>query len=951
MNSRSPLTLILLTLSALAGTMTAQVTCVDLRAEFLTDPIGLDRDQPRLNWRVEGQKRGDTMAAFRIIAASSLEKLQANEAELWDSEKIDDLTLLYRRFGGMERKAKPLVSNQQVFWKVMAWDQTGQAGPWSKPATFTMAMVNDTDWKAPWISVKSVKPLPRHPGLHLPPPRYYRKEFSPTKKIKRALAHATAQGIYELHLNGKKVGDAYFAPGWSDYRIRSYFNTYDVTSQLQGGSNCLGAIVADGWFAGYLGKAREKGFGPNKIGRNLYGKTPSLSVQLDLIYEDGSTESILTDETWQVNTGPETEADLQMGEAYDASLEIPGWSKPGFDASEWPQAILAEKQAKQRAAFTDGTGNRSVDLFFKKPGLLEAYPAQPIRITQELAAKAITNPRDNVWVFDFGQNFAGNVRLKVKGEKGQKIVLNYGETILPSGKVFTKNQGKARCTDTYICKGDPNGETWTPRFTYHGFRYAQLTGLKEEPPIETLTGLVIHNDLALTSSFECSDPALNKMFQNAVWTMRSNTVDVPTARPQGDDRMGWLGEGQLSISTGCYHMDARAFYGKWMRDLQECRTKEGYYPHYAPFPFSLEKDTHATAWSDGGIITPFVLWRVYGERQVVQNRWFTIDRYMKARLRADPKQQGIAFGATWGDRGSRGVKTPHEFIDLCYTGLDVRLMMQLAVITGGPIVFNTYSPILNNILKSFREQYINEDGSLKVKTQTAHVLALRFGLVPLDYQAKVAKDLVDLIRAQKGLTTGLLGTRNVLSVLSRYGHHDEAMRLVQLNEAPAWMLGIDNDATTSWENWSGIKREPKGPKPDDSASLSFAPSAAVSEWMLSTLAGIASGGPGFKAIYLEPHIPTGKDAPTWARAHYDSPRGRISAYWIRKPDGSLLYEATIPAGSIAILKLPGNRESKITEGGKAIPADSPHVRFVPDNPNPKQMWYHLQPGSYRFEVK
>ena len=961
---RKTLTLILLTLLPALDTLAgSDLKCVDLRCEFLTNPTGVERMNPRFSWRVESEVRGQEVSARRILVASTVKKLEANEGDLWDSGKTPASRLRHFKYGGdgttLESKlpdrtnAKPLHSGQQVFWKVMVWDQAKEMSNWSGPAHFTVGLLEEGDWKAEWISFDDPTPLHRNKQeLHLPPPHYYRGTFKTTRKVKRALVHATALGIYDLHLNGERVTGNYFAPGWTDYRRSVYYNSYDVTSRLQEGSNCLGAVVADGWYSGYLPSGKAKGYGPYRTGRNMYGKNPAFLAQLHIEYEDGTSQVVLTDSSWKVTTGPETAADLLAGEQYDARKELAGWSTPGYDASKWNDAIPATKSKSLNPPFSDKTGTRATNLSFIKPGLTTAYPAEPVRVTMELAAKVITEPRPKTYLFDFGQNFSGNVRLTIKGEAGQKITLRYAERLLPNGAFAPVPPQEIQPTDSYICRGDPEGEIWSPRFTYHGFQFVEVSGFKEKPPLSSLTGLVLHNDLRLTSGFECSDPVVNKIYQNAVWTHRANLVELPTKSPRTGDRLAWTADIQLAISGGCYMSDSLAFYAKWLNELQECRSKEGFFTSYAPFPFAQSRSPFAAGWSDSGVICPFVLWRFYGEREIVRSRWFAIERFMAARRKWKPIPAQGPASKFQGDLYHLNDPTPLEFINLCYYGLDIRLMMLMANIHQGPITFLKYKGALSNIIEELNKKYLNPNGSLKLKSQTAHVLALRFGLLNPEQQQQVAKDLVALIRtkrgpAHSGVTTGILGTKELLTVLARNGYPEEAVAIIQSRKFPSLGFGVENGANTIWE---------RGTKADDKdSSLSFAHPVhgTTSNWLISGLAGISAATPGFHAISLEPTIPSkGEEVEPirWVRAHYDSLHGRITVHWERRKQGGLLYEVTIPADTTAVLKLPAGKGAIVTESGKT-PDAAEGVTKIDPGVDDGRAYFQLLSGSYRFEVK
>ena len=466
-------------------------------------------------------------------------------------------------------------------------------------------------------------------------------------------------GVYELEVNGQRVGDAYFAPGWTDYHQRAYYNTYDVTDLVTEGANAIGAAVADGWYSGYVGFGLLTGIGTEKIGRYTYGKTPALMAQLEVEYDDGSRQIITTDKTWKVSgDGPFRQADLLMGEFYDARMEMPGWSSIGFDDKSWQPAMLAEENGPQVTTFYEfknptqpGRGPRiegeEVDLGFKRPKL-EAFPGVPVRVTEEIRPVEISQPKSGTYIFNLGQNFAGTIRLKVRGPAGHKVMLRFGEMLHPDGQLMTENLRRARATDYYVCKGDEDGEVYSPRFTFHGFQYVEVSNFPGEANLDTIVGLALHSDTPLTSTFECSDSMVNQLFRNVVWTQRANFLDLPTDCPQRDERMGWTGDAQAYVATAAYNADIGAFYSKWLRELMESQRPSGAFPGYAPYPFQHGWD-FGTAWADAGIICPWTMWQFYGDTRVIERCWEPMTRFMQWRKRTSQGDLGISHGNVWGD--------------------------------------------------------------------------------------------------------------------------------------------------------------------------------------------------------------------------------------------------------------------------------------------------------------
>jgi alpha-L-rhamnosidase len=889
-------------------------TTLDLQVGHLTAPSGVDDANPRLSWRMEGDTQGLSQTAYQVLVAANSRNLTPGKTDLWDSGRVKS-TGTNVAYAGAK-----LPSSTWVHWKVRTW--AGDApSEWSEPQRFLTALIGGQP-SQPFISFKDSSPFHKNQkALHLPPARYYRSAFKNEKKIVRAIAHSTALGIYELHVNGQRVGDTYFAPGWTDYRKRAYYNTYDLTSLLKDGENAIAAVVADGWYAGYVGYGKLVGYGPHKTGRNIYGKTPSLMVEVRLTYDDGSSQVIGTDAGWKTNTGPELEADFLMGETYDARKEMAGWADPAFDDSKWEPAILAEENGSVVEPFSDAFIKKQPREFgFIRPPVMQAYPAQPVRITQELVAKTVKQLKPGTWIFDLGQNFAGNVRLKVKAKAGDPFVLRFAEMLHPDGRLMTENLRQARATDTYIAKGAAEGETWTPRFTFHGFQFVEVTGFESEPPLDSVTGVVLHSDTRLTSGFECSDPLVNKVFQNAVWTQRANWIELPTDCPQRDERLGWTGDAQIYAASAAIHADVAAFFRKWLRELEESITKEGFYPSYAPYPFGHGGAIHGTAWSDAGVIVPHALWKATGDKSFFTDHWKAMTRFMEARKARDPELTGKAFGAPWGDWLNLNDPTPHPYVELAYFTKSSLMMADMADAQGLADEARKYRAWVETMRSNFRKDYFKRDDSIAPESQSAYVLALDCGLLTDPAERKKAGDrLAALIRSKAspkntGMTTGFLGTKPLLPMLTDTGHLDLAVSMLQSRQYPSWGYEVKNGATTIWERWNSYTEEhgfggADGKMNASMNSFSHYSFGAVTEWMMTTLAGIAPAAPGYSMIRLHPHFPSANATPetetiSWVKAYHDSPHGRISVSWKRQDDGSLLYEATIPPNTTAELILP-----------------------------------------------
>ena len=941
---------------------------VSLRCEYRVNPQGIDETLPRLTWQVAGGERGARQTAYQILVASSAELLRKNSGDLWDSGKVLSAETVNIAYAG-----RPLASRQPCFWKVCLWDDQGRVH-WSETAGWTMGLLHADDWRADYISFRDPAPVWQDTtNLFLPPAHQFRKEFATTKTVRRATIYATALGIHELYLNGERIGDALFAPGWTDYHQRAYYNTYDVTPLVKRGGNALGAWVADGWYSGYIGFGFLTGIGTEKVGRATYGKTPALMAQLELEYTDGSREIIPTDKSWKVTgDGPIREGDFLMGESYDARKEMPGWSKPGFDDVKWESAILAPENGPVPATFYEWANGeqpgdkieikgRPVDLGFQRPAKLEAFPGLPVRPIEEIKPVAITSPTNGVCIFNLGQNFAGVVRLKVKGPAGTTLQLRYAEMLYPDGRLMTENLRKARATDHYVLRGDKNGEEWTPRFTFHGFQYVEITGFPSQPGKDAITGIVLHSDTPMTSGFECSDPMANRLFKNVVWTQRANFLDLPTDCPQRDERFGWMGDAQIYVHCATLNADVAAFYTKWLREVMESQRPSGTFPGYAPYPFQHGWD-FGTAWCDAGIICPWTVWQAYGDTRIIERCWPSMVKFMDWRKAASKNFLGINHGNDWGDWLSFGKKTPLDFVDTVYFAYSANLMSEMAAAIGKPNEAAEYRELFSHVKTAFNQKYVKPDGSLAVDTQTAYALALYMDLLPVDLRLKSGKILADKLRSgataeNSGMTTGFLGTRPLLPVLTSVGENDLAVKHFQSDKFPSWGYEVAQGATTIWERWNSYSKEfgfggADGKQNASMNSFAHYSFGAVCEWMINDLAGIQSDGAGYGKIIIRPSPPSAGSNPThepihWVSAHYDSIHGRITCSW-KRTKNQFELETEIPANTTATIYLPAGSADKVTEGGKLL-AKARGVNFL--RMDGDRAVLAVESGKYRFASK
>jgi len=640
-----------------------------------------------------------------------------------------------------------------------------------------------------------------------------------------------------------------------------------------------------------------------------------------------------------------------MGESYDARKEKSGWAEPGFDAAKWEPAILASENDSVPATFYEYQNagkpgdpvvikGRPVDLGFKRPDKLEAFPGLPVRPIEEIKPVAITSPTNGVYIYNLGQNFAGEVRLKVKGPAGTTIQLRYGEMLYPDGRLMNENYRRARAIDHYTLRGDKNGEDWVPRFTFHGFQYVEVSGYPGKPDKNAITGIVLHSDTPLTSGFECSDPMANRLFKNVVWTQRANFLDLPTDCPQRDERFGWMGDAQIYVHCATLNADVAAFYTKWLREVMESQRPSGTFPGYAPYPFQHGWD-FGTAWCDAGVICPWTIWQAYGDTRIIERCWPFMVKFMDWRKSTSTNYLGIVHGNDWGDWLSFGGKTPLDYVDTVYFAYSAKLMSQMAAAIGKQTEAAEYGDLFNHIESAFNEKYVHADGSLTVDNETAYALALYMDLIPVDLRVKAGKILADKLRTgetadNSGMTTGFLGTRPLLPVLTSVGENDLAVKHFQSRKFPSWGYEVAQGATTIWEHWDSFTKAHGfgGMDGTQNASMnSFAHYSfgAVCEWMINDLAGIQSDGPGYDKIIIHPHPPTPGSNPdhtpiNWVKAHYDSIHGRIVSNWKRTQDRFEL-EIEIPVNTTATVYLPASSVENITEGNEPL-AKVSGVKFL-----------------------
>lgn len=890
--------LTLSTLSASAG----KLTISDMRCEYRVSPIGIDSAAPRLSWVLHSDQRAQGQSAYRILVW--FDETAFKQTMLWDSGKVAS-----DRTNQIPYEGIPLKSNQKCYWKVRVWDKSDEPSEWSLPAKFSTGLLEHTDWKGGWIGYDEL-PDGATEKPEMPPPPYMRKSFKIDKidkPIKRAVLYVSALGLYEMHINGNLVSDGYFTPGDCDFHKRTYYLAYEVGRALRKGDNVIGAILGEGWYAGYLAFTGR---------REFYGGRPRLQAQLNIEFTDGTSQVIASDETWKASYGPINHADILMGCEYDSRKELTGWDKPGYDDSAW-KPVVGNANIKQH---------------------ISAKPDEPVRGFEQIKAVKLTEPKPGAYTYDFGQNLVGWVRLKVHGKPGQKVTVRHAEMLNPDKTIYTTNLRAARCIDTYYLKGGE--ETLEPYFTFHGFQYAEITGLDAPPAVEDVTGIVVHSDIARTGDFSCSNKLVNQLFHNIIWGQKGNYLEIPTDCPQRDERAGWTGDAQFFMPTAAYNFDVAAFFTKWLVDLiTDGQHPDGAFPDVAP---DLNLGAGNTAWGDAALICTYLTYMYYGDTRVIEQHYDAMAKWVETELKTS--NDYVRGQGAYGDWLNLGGGAKPEVVGTAYFAYTAQLMSKMAAAIGKTDDAKRYSELADKVKDSFIRHFVSDDGGIQDSSQTGYALAFTMGLLPEKVKKSAADKFVKDIESRKWhLATGFIGTPRLLPSLNIMGRDDIAYKLLLQETFPSWLFQVTLGATTMWERWDGWTPD-KGFQDAGMNSFNHYAFGAVGEYLYGGIGGIRPTAPGFKKITIKPAIQDGLD---WAKASYNSINGLISSSWKKTPKG-LALEITVPVNTTAQLIITAKNADSITENGK--PANKIEgVKYI--GAADGLVTLDLGSGKYSFTVK
>jgi alpha-L-rhamnosidase len=879
----------------------------DLRCEYASNPVGVDSVQPQLSWVVQSSKRNWRQTAYHVLVATKPELLPADKADLWDSGQITSDMSMHVVYAGA-----PLSSRQRCWWKVRVWDAVGDASDWSQAASWEMALLRPEDWKAQWIG-SGFAHEPRPPEGFFKSTKEHtnltqkakvdgrsvllRKSFVADKPIRQVRAFVTGLGYYEFSCNGKRVGDRVLAPAKSNYRKWVLYDTYDLTPQLRKGTNVLGLVLGNGWFNPY-----QKWWEPYRM--QWFGSKRAL-LQLHVEYADGTSEVVVSDDSWKTAPGPVMSSCVFDGEMYDATQELPGWNEPGFNESSWRKANVVEPPG----------------------GVLVSHLMPPIKVVEHLKPKAVTNPKPGVYVFDLGQNFAGWVRLTSEGSRGKRITLRYAEDLKPDGMIDVTSNERAVATDVYVMSGKGR-ETYEPRFTFHGFRYVEVTGFPGTPTFDNLLGCVVHTSCDTTGEFTCDNELINRIHRATRWSQRSNLMGYPMDCPQRDERLGWFGDAMVSMEEAMFNFDMSLFYRHWLNGVRFNQNESnGDISIVSPRPYITDEPD--PTWSSAYLVMLWQYYIHYGDRSFLDRHFESMKRYVdflgtQATNHILPKY----WIGDWGTIVEGWKEGEPVSVATAFYYYDTLIIANAAGVLGKQQDAEKYTALAKQIKTAFnRTFYGSKKRQYEQGTQFSNAFPLFLGLVDESEQPAVLQNILrDLEKRNGHFNVGVLGAKYLIDALTQFGRTDVAFKLATRTGYPSWAHMLEGGRTTLSEFW------------DLHGSHNHVMMGSIDAWFYRALAGIQpdEAKPGFEHIVIKPFIP---DSLSFVRASVQTVRGRVAVEW-RKKNGSLQLTVTIPANSTATVHVPAASAKQVQSTPSLKPARFEKGATV----------YQIGSGNYEFRV-
>ena len=887
------------------------------------NPIGFYDNTPTFSWKLPALKNVLSQTAYRIVVATSPDLLP-DQADLWDSTKQETDTSIFVKY-----KGTTLQSRQKIYWQVKYWNQDEQPSSWSAVNTIEFGLLENADWKAQWVglntakdSIKGVRKFLMHR------PQYLRKKFKLSSKVASARLYITAKGVFDVHLNGKDVSDDVMTPGWTPYNHRIETITYNVTQLLKKGKNAIAVELASGWHSGRISR-----------GRALYENfaSPKILCQLEVTMKDGSKQTIVSDASWKGTTnGPIRLASIYDGELYDANFEIQDWNTIAFNDEKW------------ESVETEALSN-TVKLAPKRH--------HTVKNQVILNDVEIVSIKENASVFNVKQNIVGVPRLKVPMKKGDTLKIRFSEMLLKDNVFYTKNYRSAKSTDYYIAAKDGVIE-YTPKFTFHGFQYIELSGYDKnaKPDASWVQGIAQHSNFKINGTFTSSHKKLNQLQQNITWGLRDNFFDIPTDCPQRDERLGWTGDAQVIAPTALFNYSTHAFWTAWLQSLRENQSehKNGLVPYIVPDV--LQNKNGSSGWGDACVIIPWDIYNITGDLTILEESYESAKKwlgYYKSKIRKKPYIPVMhSFGDWLQPYPSKSLKkanrgdTPKELINTAHFAHSAHLISKIAGVLGKADDEKKYKTLYNAIANAFENEFFDENARFKQErqTQTSYLLGLHFGLFKAETKLKAQNHLLEEIKnTDYHLGTGFLGTPILPKVLDNMGEIDIMYKILFKETYPSWFYSINQGATTMWERWNSFSKA-GGYNSQSMNSLNHYAYGAIGQWLYERIAGIAPIAPGYKIIKIAPK----PRAPlTSASATVETPYGNIKSSW-RKEKETYSLEIRIPPNTTAEVELPFGEIQNITINGTKIDGNS-SIKIL--NSTSQNIKFLVQPGDYSIQTK
>ena len=891
-------------------------------SEGFKNPIGFYNSNPTFSWKLPISKNIDAQSAYQIVVASS-QTLLPNKPDLWDSKKQKSIQSTFINYQG-----SALNSRQKVYWQVRYWNQDGKASRWSDMNTFELGLLNNADWKAKWTgldtakdSIKGVRNFLMHR------PQYLRKGFDLSSDVASARLYITAKGVFDVHLNGKDVSDDVMPPGWTPYNKRIETLTYDVTNLVTSGQNAIAVELASGWHSGRISR-----------GLALYENfaSPKILCQLEVTFKDGKKTTIVSDDSWKGTTnGPIRLASIYDGEVYDANLEIPNWTTANFNDASWLKTEI----------------ETIVDSVKLEPKRHKSVKQKMILNDVEIVSSSATSA-----IFNLKQNMIGVPKLKVPMKKGDTLKIRFSEMLLSDNTFYTDNYRSALSTDYYIAAKDGVIE-WSPKFTFHGFQYVELSGYdtSKKPATDWVKGLVQYSNLDANGTFTSSHDKLNQLQSNITWGLRGNFFDIPTDCPQRDERLGWTGDAQVISPTSMFNLDAHAFWTAWLQSMRE--TQEQHDNGLIPFiiPDVLQRFKASSGWGDACVIIPWDIYNITGDLTILEEnfemgkKW--VGYYQSESENYIPKIESFAdwlqpYPEKAGKEGNRG-DTPREFVNMAYFAHSSHLVSKIAAVLGKVEDEKKYKALYKDIAAAFEAKFFDANGKFKNKkqTQTSYLLALHYDLLKPETKVKAQQHLLETIKnADNHLGTGFLGTPILPKVLDAMGEIDLMYKILFKETYPSWFYSINQGATTMWERWNSYSKL-DGYNPESMNSLNHYAYGAVGQWMYERIAGIAPLEPGYKTIKIAP-IPNTTFL-TSASASVNTPYGKAASSW-KIENGQFILDVIVPPNTTAEINIPYGTVEHLKIDGKPF-SNNTNLKLI--SANQASVKILAMPGTYNFQTK